>query len=250
MSATPTFRTVPNPAAPGPAPPVTTEGAGLPELTAEVCHDLRNALSAIGHQVELLQDEVSGDISSGRLAVIARMVQTASQLLRRLDRGGAVAPPPGGAAVDLGQLLSDVVEITRFRWDRAAGDPRPAIQLELDVQPTPPVTGNTGELVQVLTNLVINACEAMNEGGRLRVGTRSDGTHAVVFVADEGPGMSRETRERIFERRFSTKGPENSGLGLAIVAEIVSRHGGHVIADSARGRGTTFLVLLHPAAAG
>jgi len=149
--------------------------------------------------------------------------------------------------VDLGQILSDVAEITRFRWDRAAGDPRPPIALTLDLQPVPPVPGSAYELTQVFTNLVINACEALTAGGHVRLSTRFDGVHAVALVTDNGPGLRREMRDHLFERHFSTKGRGNSGLGLTIVAEIIGRHGGHVLADSARGEGTTFLVLLHVA---
>ena len=220
----------------------------LPDVVADVCHDLRNALAALSHQVELLRDEPGAPETPRRLEVMVRTVQTAAGLLQRLDRA---APPPRatGATVDLRQVLADVADITRFRWDRAPGDPRPPIAVSVDLQPTPPVPGSTAELIQVFTNLVVNACEAMVEGGTLRLSTGFDGVHAVAAVTDDGPGMSQETRARLFHRHFSTKGAGNSGLGLAIVAEIIGRHSGHVIADAQPGRGTTFLVLLHPTAA-
>jgi CheY-like chemotaxis protein len=118
--------------------------------------------------------------------------------------------------------------------------------LQLDLAEVPPVRGHEGEFIQVFTNLVINACEALADGGTVRLSTRYDGRHVLATVQDDGPGMTAETRQSLFERHFTTKHGDNSGLGLSIVADIVRRHGGHVLVNSEPGCGTSFYVSLHP----
>lgn len=240
-----------DPAAPIPITPPQlfpeTDPEAVARAAADVAHDLNSTLQAIGHQAELLRCTCRREDETRRLDLILQAVATGGQLVRRLRvAGGADCAP---AAVDLRGLLEDVAEITRFRWGRVAGDPRPPLTVQLDLQDVPPVPGQVGELQQVFTNLVINACEAMPQGGAIWLRTRHDGQHAVAMVSDDGPGMTEETRTRVFNRAFSTKGADNSGLGLSIVADIVARHGGHVIVESAPDQGTTFYVMLHPAAA-
>lgn len=216
----------------------------LAEVTAEAIHELRNALAAVAHQVELLQFELPGEIGVERTNLILRSVDAGANILNRLRQ---VTRPVSReeAAVDANQVLRDVAELTHFRWARAEGDTRPRVSVELDLHEVPAVRGNVGELLQVFTNLVINACEALTEGGTIRLCSRWEGRHVLLSVADDGPGMTAETRETIFRRHFSTKQGENSGLGLSIVADIIRRHGGHVLVNSSPGRGTTFYVSLH-----
>lgn len=215
------------------------------EVAAETAHELRNALAAITHQVELLQLETPASTAS-RTELILKTVDSAANVLRRLQE----ATVPAAAQrepVDLRQILVDVAELTRFRWERLAGDPRPPIKVHLEVCDVPPVLGNAGEFMQVFTNLVINACEALGpDGGNVHLRTHYDGGHVLAAVADDGPGMSSATRASLFDRRFTTKRGDNSGLGLSIVADIVRRHRGHVLVHSHPNRGSIFYVSLHP----
>jgi len=122
-------------------------------------------------------------------------------------------------------------------------------------QDLPTVPGNPGELNQVWTNLVDNAADAMGGAGTVTLRARADGDGVCVEVADDGPGMPAEVRDRVFDPFFTTKGVgEGTGMGLDFVWRIVvERHGGTVSVDSEPGRGTTLRVLLPraaPAAAG
>jgi signal transduction histidine kinase len=114
------------------------------------------------------------------------------------------------------------------------------------------VLGNAGQLQQLFSNLLVNAAQAMAEGGEIRVrietGQRNpsfdpDRSYAVVRVADQGAGMDAETLEHIYDPFFTTKRPgEGTGLGLSIAQGIVRDHGGWVEVDSKPGRGSEFLV--------
>jgi len=99
------------------------------------------------------------------------------------------------------------------------------------------VEANAGELNQVWTNLVDNAIDAVEDGGRVRVETRADGDHVLVSVIDDGPGIPDEIREHIFEPFFTTKGVGlGTGLGLDIARRIVQTHRGHISVESNPGR--------------
>jgi signal transduction histidine kinase len=118
------------------------------------------------------------------------------------------------------------------------------IQLELDLEARVSLPLDPDAFQRALRNLVQNACEAMPEGGLLRVATRSDGTHARIDVVDNGPDIPPEIADRLFEP-FVTAGKHGgSGLGLAVVRKIVDDHGGEVSADKADGGGTAITIRL------
>jgi CheY-like chemotaxis protein len=112
------------------------------------------------------------------------------------------------------------------------------------LEPVPPVAGHPAELRQVLTNLILNAVDALPKGGTITISTRPGARAIEVSVADTGVGMSEEVRRRIIEPFFSTKGPKGTGLGLAMVYGIVARHGGEVVVASREGHGSTFTIRL------
>lgn len=109
------------------------------------------------------------------------------------------------------------------------------------------MAGNPDELIQVASNLIFNAVEAMPAGGAITLRTRPDGEWVVLEVEDTGQGMSEATQRRVFDPFFTTK-PEGQGLGTSIVHGIVGRHGGEISVLSAAGRGTRFTVRLRPRA--
>ena len=111
----------------------------------------------------------------------------------------------------------------------------------------PAVWGDKSQLQQVIMNLVLNACEAMTDGGTLVVSSTTDGEHARVQVTDTGCGIKRENLDRIFEPFFTTKPVgKGTGLGLAVSYGILQQHGGTLKVQSEVGRGTTFTISLPP----
>jgi signal transduction histidine kinase len=114
-----------------------------------------------------------------------------------------------------------------------------------DYRPIPGVLVAPQELKQVFLNLVINASQAIDDGGEIRLGTRTERGNAIVSVEDDGCGIPAEVIERIFDPFFTTKPVgEGTGLGLSISYEIVRMHHGELSVDSEVGVGTRFRVVL------
>jgi CheY-like chemotaxis protein len=134
--------------------------------------------------------------------------------------------------------------MTRARWQDEAQSRGVPIRLALDLAPVPSVDGQPSELREVLTNLILNAVDALPQGGDIRIASRERAGWVEIIVADTGVGMSDSVRRRIFEPFFSTKGPSGTGLGLAMVYGIVSRHGGEILVETAEGAGSTFTIRL------
>jgi signal transduction histidine kinase len=142
--------------------------------------------------------------------------------------------------------------------------PDRAVEVSLDVANTlPRIQGDHHQLVQLFTNLLINAFEALNGQGHVTIAAREetpDDDHGhtdptrplrtiVIDVVDDGPGVPRELRDRIFNAFFTTK-PQGSGLGLAIVRKIIDAHDGQIDLTSTPGRGTRFRITLPVSANG
>jgi two-component system NtrC family sensor kinase len=107
----------------------------------------------------------------------------------------------------------------------------------------PSAIGDSELLHQAISNLVLNAIDAMPHGGTLTVSTRNEEGRAFIEIADTGVGLTAEQRERIFTPYYTSK-PHGTGLGLAIVQSIVSDHGGRIRVQSEAGVGTTFVIEL------
>ena len=113
-----------------------------------------------------------------------------------------------------------------------------------DFGPLPPLRCLPGQLSQVFLNLLLNAAQAIEDHGEIRVTSRRDGESIVVEVADTGSGMTAEQLARVFEPFYSTKeAGKGTGLGLSISLDIVRKHGGDILVESEPGRGTRFRIL-------
>jgi signal transduction histidine kinase len=215
--------------------------ASLGMLAAGVAHEVNTPLTGISSYAQLLlADTPADDPRRALLEKMERQTFRASRIVANLLELSRELPGESHP-VDFGRVVGDALDLLAHRI--AAGNVRLAWQ-------TPPapvvVAGNDGELQQVVTNLALNAIEAMGAtGGDLEVTLEAGAGRALLSVRDTGPGISPEALERVFEPFFSTKTSQGgTGLGLAISYSIVQRHGGQLRAVSQPGEGSTFLVEL------
>jgi CheY-like chemotaxis protein len=156
--------------------------------------------------------------------------------------------------VDVNQVVQGVIELTRSRWKDVPQERGVVIDVHTELGETlPQIMGAENEIRDALTNLILNAVDAMPEGGVLTVRTRVDnmpprqpvemaspGQPALYLeVTDTGVGMDEETRRRCLEPFFTTKGERGTGMGLAMVYGMIERHSADLEIDSAPGQGTT-----------
>jgi signal transduction histidine kinase len=215
-------------------------------LAAGMAHEINNPMSYVKSNVNsLLLDlkaqkelppalrEYVDDVLPATLDGIRRVCAIVADL-RRFARGDTEAMRE--------YALNDEVEAA-LRMTRSRLQPRCEVEVELGELPQ--MLGRPGQMSQVLVNLLVNAAQAMPEGGRIFVSTQAEGDEVVLTVRDTGTGMPPEVRERIFQPFFTTKAVgEGTGLGLSVVHGIIADHRGHIHVESAPGQGTTFVIRL------
>lgn len=213
------------------------------ELAAGVAHHLNNVMTVIVGRVDLALRQFQS-MEIGHLEAIRQAAFDATEIVRRLgsfSRRRSQGPSP---VVDLNALVEEALALTRGRWHDEAQLHGIDISVELCAGHTHPVSANEVSLREVFVNLLLNAIDALPEGGHIRVRTWS--TEDVVYceVWDNGIGMSTEVRQRAAEPFFTTKGPRRRGLGLSLSYGIIQEHHGTLTIDSTEGRGTTVIFTL------
>ncbi len=224
----------------------------LGQMASGIAHDINNALSPVSLYTESLLETEGGlsERARGYLVTIQRAVEDVAHTVARMrefyrQRDEQLEL----ASVDLNQIALQVIDLTRARWHDMAQHSGTVIRMHPDLAAgLPAIMGVESEIREALTNLVLNAVDAMPEGGtltlRTRLGRAQGGADSVVFeVVDTGSGMDEETRLRCLEPFFTTKGERGTGLGLAMVFGIVQRHSAELEIDSAPGAGTTVRLL-------
>jgi len=215
------------------------------QMASGIAHDFNNALSPILGFCELLLGRPHLRRDDQKLCELLRLMFASAQdaanvvrqlrlLYRKQTEQLAVAP------VNLSTLVRQVVRLTEPYWREQTAAAGITVRVELDASPVPDIVGNESSLREAITNLIINAVDALPEGGVIRLKTFTAGQEVVVEVSDNGLGMTEEVQRRCFEPFYSTKGERGTGLGLAMVQAIVHNHGGQISVASSAGKGTTF----------
>ena len=213
------------------------------ELARRLAHELKNPLFPLQITVENMRrakeqypeqfDEVFHESAETLLAELANLkaiVASFSDFARM--------PPPHRQTVQVNEVVRAVLKL----FHAQLGEQGVAAEVSLDAS-LPEIQADPEQLSRALRNLVLNAMDAMQPGGRLSVRTSRNGHGVHLEVADTGAGLTKEECERLFTPYYTTK-QHGTGLGLAIVQSVISDHGGRIAVDSEVGRGTTFRIEL------
>jgi len=220
--------------------------AALGKLSAGIAHEIRNPLTSIKILIHSLVDEQATEASREKdLAVIEAEIERVNKIIKQFLDFARPRPPslePGGVR----EVLEETLALLGYEMEGQK------ITVERSYDPDlPPVLMDREQMKQVFLNLMLNAIQAMERGGNLRVALRwkptpsgDEGRSAAeIAIQDGGPGMAEDIRSRIFEPFFTTK-EEGIGLGLPIAQRIVEEHGGRIRVESRVGEGTTFTITL------
>jgi signal transduction histidine kinase len=218
--------------------------ATVGKIAAQITHEVRNPLSSIGLNAEMLEEELGS--LEGPPARVAEARALVRSIVKEVDRLAEITeeylrfarlPRPKLEREDLGAIASSLLAFMRPELD-ARG-----VAVEAHLPSLPLVAADEHQLRQALLNLMRNAAEAMKQGGRLKVVAAREGGMVQLTIADSGQGIAREHLAKIFDPFFSTK-EGGTGLGLALTQQIIAEHGGSITVDSEVGRGTRFTVRL------
>ncbi len=217
--------------------------ATIGKMAAKVAHEIRNPLSSISLNAELLEDELGGYSSvntdearallNAIIAEVDRVTALTEEYLQ-FSRLPHIKLAPG-------QIIEVIEEVLEFLRRELIQN---KITVEFDVNASiPEMLFDRDQLRRVFLNIMRNAMEAMPKGGDLRIWTETRDHDLLVHFADSGAGIPEETIEKIFNPFFTTK-DFGTGLGLAIVQQIIDEHGGKIHCRSKLGEGTTFSIAL------
>lgn len=216
----------------------------LGQLAWGVAHNFNNSLTAVLGYTQLVLNKISDPVIERQLKTVEKAALDAAKMVQRIQNFARQGKDDAWAPADLNQIIRDALDLTRSRWRddaRAAG-----IAYDVIFRPQEGVVASCDQsaMREVFVSIIINAIEAMPGGGRLTITTVVDGDLLSANFADNGPGMTGETRQRIFEPFYTTKGAKGQGMGLAVTYGIVERHGGEIHVTSEPGHGSTFTIRL------
>ncbi|MCM3870201.1 MAG: ATP-binding protein, partial [Pyrinomonadaceae bacterium] len=221
--------------------------SALGELASGVAHDFNNTLAGILGRAQLLLRTNDPEKISRGLRIIIKTAEDGGKTVKRIQDFARQRRDHDFRPVSVDQILLDVSELTRPRWKDKAEASGIHISLNVRVRSKSKVMGDESELREVLVNMVLNAVDAMPQGGQLTLSAEDTDGSVVISIADTGTGMAPEIRSRIFDPFFTTKGKAGMGLGLAVGFGIIRRHEGTITTHSEMSQGTTFRITL-PAA--
>jgi len=211
------------------------------QLAGGVAHEFNNLLAAIRNSIQLAVNEVPRDLPVHADLELALQTTTRAASLTGQLLTFSQQPVRGLQRIDVAQVVHDMLPLLRASLPTG-------VTLHVAVEPASVfIMADRGQLEQALVNIVLNARDAMPNGGELTIalGVHANGTQAQLAVRDSGTGMDDSVKARMFEPFFSTKAiGANAGLGLAVVYGVVTQIGGTITVESAPGRGTALEITL------
>ena len=220
----------------------------LGQMASGIAHDFNNSLTPIVGYSDLLltcPEQLENRVTAeGYLRLINTAAQDAANVVRGMREFYRSHEDDEYTAIGLNDIVGQAISLSQAKWKDEAQARGATIVIETDLQDIPPVLGIESQLREVLINLIFNATDAMLNDGTMTIGTRRDGEHVALEVSDTGSGMAEEVRRQCLDPFFTTKGNHGTGMGLAMVYGIVTRHRGTIEIKSRTGEGTTFIIRL------
>ncbi len=213
------------------------------ELASGAAHHLNNVLSVIIGKGQILGKKLQNTAFQRDIELILKAAQDGATSIRRLqDIITQKNTPNQFTLVNLNQLVEEVIDSLRPKFEREAQSRGIHYQLDLQLTPIRAIRGDAVSIREVLINIIQNALDAMPQGGKLSIQTSDKDNKVLLFVSDTGIGIPPELQKKIFDPFFTTKGSKGNGLGLSIVAETIKKHQGTVYVDSIPNKGTIFML--------
>jgi signal transduction histidine kinase len=212
----------------------------LGEMAAGIAHDINNVLGIILGNAQLARRKLAPEDAAVKCVdAIEMAARDAAETVRRLRE---IGKPPDASIrqpANLSEIAQDVVTAAAPAWTGGGDGHKCRIDIRTELAAGCVVLGNPSELREALANVMLNSAQAIEGTGWIRVRTCVDSDWAELSVADNGCGMNEETKRRLFDPFFTTRGAAGTGLGMSMVDAIVMRHGGKVLVESEEGKGTT-----------
>lgn len=222
----------------------------LGRMTVGITHDFNNLLSGILGHAELMRrgNSVIPEDIAEHIRTIEQAATDGATLVKKMQQYVRHEKQTEYESVDISQIVDDASTLTKPYWYNEPRRQGISIDLDLNLEEVPRIKGAPSELRDVFVNLILNAVQAMPQGGTIAVttGTDSKTGNAVVRVKDTGTGMTDRVRARLFEPLFTTKGKRGTGMGLAVSYGTVQEHGGDIAVETELGFGTTFILSFPP----
>jgi two-component system, NtrC family, sensor kinase len=213
--------------------------AGAGKMAAKVTHEIRNPLSSLGLNAELLDDELAGqpELEEARalLSAMQDEIERLTQITESYLRYSRL-PAPSPKRDDIRQVVSSILDFMKEEFKERQIEVKTVYADDLGL-----VFFDRGQIRQALSNLIKNALDAMSEGGTLTVETRKNDDFVEIAVSDTGCGIPAESADQVFKSFFSTKST-GTGLGLPLVRQICIAHGGDARLEETSPAGSTFVL--------
>jgi signal transduction histidine kinase len=211
----------------------------LGQMAAGISHDVKNILNPLGLQLEVVRRRIAkGDLQGAHSTLdnMRDVIHHGVEVVERL-RAFSRQAPEVSESVDVARVVATAVELSRPRVALFSG-----VELVVETIPDLSIRARASELASAMVNLIVNATEAMQDGGTITISAGTTGGEVWIRVADNGPGIPAEIANNVFEPFFTTK-KEGTGLGLAMIYAFVQRFSGRVTLETTPGKGSTFTLL-------
>jgi PAS domain S-box-containing protein len=224
----------------------------LEGLAGGVAHNFNNMLAAILGRAQLLMMNVQTPLGMQErrkgvldlkksLEVIEEAALEGAHTVRRIqDFSRKRADSKSLEPVNLSDVIENSLDLTKGRWKDEAQSHDIKITIEKQFSQMPSIGGNASELIELFTNLINNAIDAMPQGGEIIIKSFTTNGQVTIIVEDTGIGIPEAIRDKIFDPFFTTKGVQSTGLGLSAAYGIINRHKGTITVEGSQGEGTTF----------